>query len=329
MNEGGTTREENRPVYLVTGIMGCIGAWAAHWLVRGGQRVVGFDLSQDRRRLDLLLDRDEQNTVTFVKGDLTDARQVLEAFQSHAVTHVVHLAALQVPFCRANPVAGAQVNVTGTVNVFEAARQSEVKHLAYASSVAVYGPPRPELADEVVVDAALEPTTLYGAYKIANELTARVYWLDHGISSTALRPYTVYGVGRDQGFTSGPTMAMLAAAAGKPYHIPFNGPCQYHCASDVARQFLAAAEQPLAGANVFNLGGSAVQTTQIIELIHEAIPGAQITCADARLPFPAGFDDAPLRNAFHNIYATPLAQGVRETIDRFRALLDAGRIQAD
>lgn len=328
MNESAPA-SENRPTYLVTGAMGCIGAWVVYWLVRRGERVVSFDLSQDRRRLDLLLDRSEQEAITFVRGDLTDPRQVLDAFQAHAVNRVVHLAALQVPFCRANPVLGAQVNVVGTVNLFEAARQAGVRHLAYASSVAVYGPPAPEQAGQVVLEAPLQPATLYGVYKIANESTARVYWQDHAIGSTALRPYTVYGVGRDQGVTSGPTMAMLAAAASKPYHIPFNGPCQYHYAPDIARQFLEAADQPLEGAHVFNLGGEPVQTTQVIDLIREICPGAQITYADDRLPFPAGFDDSPLRRVYPKIYATPLAEGIRETVDRFRSLLAEGRIQAE
>ncbi len=315
--------------YLVTGGLGCIGAWVLYHLARQGRRAVSFDLSQDRRRVHLLLEPGELGRVTFVSGDLSDPAQVLAAVQEHAITHIIHLAALQVPFCRANPSLGAQVNVTGTVNIFEAARQVGIKHLAFASSVAVYGPPPPGQAGQILRDAPLAPATLYGVYKIANEGAARVYWQDHGISSTALRPYTVYGVGRDQGFTSGPTKAMLAATAGKPYHIPFNGPCQYHLASDVALQFIEAADQPLAGAYAFNLGGDPVASTRIVELVSEICPGAQITCAADPLPFPAGFDDAPLRQAFSRVYATPLEEGVRETIDRFRALLRAGRIQAE
>ena len=318
---------ETDRVYLVTGAMGCIGAWALYHLARQGKRVVSFDLSEGRQRLDLLLSRDKQEQITFLRGDLTDPQQVLAAVRDQQVTHILHLAALQVPFCKANPLLGAQVNVVGTVNVFEAARQLGIKHLAYASSVAVYGPPDVEQAGQVLHEAPLQPATLYGVYKVANEGTARVYWQDHGISSTALRPYTVYGVGRDQGFTSGPTKAMLAAAAGQPYHIPFNGPCQYHFASDVALQFIAAAERPLQGAFAFNLGGEPVYSTQVAELIKAECPGAQITCAESGLPFPAGFDGAALQQALPGVEITPLAGGVRQTIQRFRQLLAAGRIR--
>lgn len=316
------------PGYLVTGAMGCIGAWVLYHLVRQGKRAVSFDLSDNRSRIDLLLDRQEQvDAITFVQGDLTDLSQVTNAVQSQGISHIIHLAALQVPFCRANPVLGAQVNVVGTVNIFEAARLGGIQHLAYASSVAVYGPPSPEQSDQVSNDIQQLPMTLYGVYKVANEGTARVYWADHGISSTAIRPYTVYGVGRDQGMTSDPTRAMLAAAAGRSYHINFNGPCQYHYASDIALQCIAASERPLGKAAVFNLGGKPITSTELITLIQAECPGAQITAGTSRLPFPAGFDGSAYNEAFPDQTQTSLAQGIRQTIRQFQSLLAAGKIQ--
>lgn len=319
--------QPHAPGYLVTGAMGCLGAWVLFHLARQGKRAVSFDLSDSRHRLNLLLEPEEQATaITFVKGDLTDPAQVLRVLQEQGITHVIHLAALQVPFCRANPILGAQVNVVGTVNLFEGMRQAGLKHLMYASSVAVYGPPAQngQAPDEDV----LQPATLYGVYKVANEGTARVYWQDHGISSTALRPYTVYGLGRDQGVTSDPTKAMLAAVAGKPYHINFNGPCQYHFASDIALQCIAAAERPLGGAFTFNNGGPAFTSGEVIELIRQSAPAAEITHSPASLPFPVGFDGDALRSAFPDLPETPLAEGIRQTMAAFERLLAAGRIAA-
>lgn len=314
--------------YLVTGGMGCIGAWVLYHLARQGKRAICFDLSENRSRLDLLLDREEQAAaITFVRGDLTDQAQVMGTVQSQGISHIIHLAALQVPFCRANPVLGAQVNVTGTVNIFEAARQAGLKHLSYASSVAVYGPPPLEQADQVSNETQLLPMTLYGVFKVANEGTARVYWAEYGISSTAIRPYTVYGVGRDQGMTSDPTRAMLAAATGRSYHINFNGPCQYHFASDIALQCIAASERPLGKAAVFNLGGKPTTSSEVIHLIQAECPGAQITAGTARLPFPAGFDGSAFNQAFPDLPQTSLADGVRQTLRQFQYLLAAGKIQ--
>jgi len=305
--------------YLVTGAMGCIGAWTVHHLLQQGQSVVSFDLSTDRHRLDLLMTEDEQAKVTFIQGDLTDTEQVAQVFSDYAITHVIHLAALQVPMCKANPVLGAQVNVTGTVNVFEAARQTGLRHLAYASSIAVYGPPEDYAADILSHDALMLPRTLYGVYKVANESLAEVYWRDHGISSTTLRPYTVYGLGRDQGLTSEPTKAMHAAAHGDDYHISFGGKMQFHYASDVALQFIAAAEQPMDSAVGFNLGTAAISVETVAQIINDIVSDVSVIVGDGRLPFPEGFDSTELNNAFDTVYETPLREAIMATIDGFRA----------
>jgi len=306
--------------FLVTGAMGCIGAWVLKHLVARGERVVAFDLSTDRHRLDWIMTPDEQATITFVQGDLTDTKKVKEVFREKEVTHVVHLAALQVPFCRANPVEGAQVNVTGTVNVFEAVREAGVRHLAYASSIAVYGPASDYPAGPVTHEASHAPRTLYGVYKVANEGTARNYWQDHGISSLGLRPYTVYGVGRDQGMTSDPTKAMWAVVKGESFEIGFGGVMQFQLASDVALQFIDAAEQNLEGAHVFNLGTPPISVDEVIELIREVKPDAQITRKETRLPFPESFDDSALRAHVSRVYETPLAEGIRLTMEQFERL---------
>ncbi len=308
--------------YLVTGGMGCIGAWALTHLQRSGKRAVNFDQSSDRHRINWLMSAEEQADISFVQGDLRDTEAVKAVFAEHDITHVIHLAALQVPFCRANPPLGAEVNVTGTVNVFEAARAQGIGHIAYASSIGVYGPPSDFPPGLIAHDAPKNPRTLYGAYKVCNEQTALVYFEENGISSTALRPYTVYGVGRDQGMTSEPTKALVAAAKGQPYHIPFSGTMQFQLASDVARQFILAAEQPLGGARGFNLGGDPKIVADFVAAATDVLPAAQIDVADNPLPFPEGFDDSELRASFDRVYETPLAEGVAETIAHIQRLGD-------
>lgn len=306
--------------FLVTGAMGCIGAWVLKHLVAQGKHAVAFDLSTDRHRLDWVMTPDEQSAITFLQGDLTDTAQVKESFKTHEVTHVVHLAALQVPFCRANPVMGSQVNVTGTVNIFESAREAGVSHLAYASSIAVYGPASEYPPGPVAHEAPHAPRTLYGVYKVANEGTAQIYWQDHKISSMGLRPYTVYGVGRDQGMTSDPTKAMWAAVKGESFEIAFGGVMQFQLASDVALQFIDAAEQNSEGAHMFNLGTPAVSVDEMIGLIREVKPDAQITRKETRLPFPESFDDSALRAHVSRVYETPLAEGIRLTMEQFEKI---------
>ena len=310
--------------YLVSGGMGCIGAWTLYHLLHSGKKAVNFDQSEDRHRLDWLMSAEEQEEISFVQGDLRDTDAVKAVFAEHEITHVIHLAALQVPFCRANPALGAQVNVTGTVNIFEAARENGVGHVAYASSIGVYGPPSDFPPGLVPNDAPKNPRTLYGAYKVCNEQTAQVYSYDYGISSTTLRPYTVYGVGRDQGMTSEPTHALVAAAKGKPYRIAFSGTMQFQFASDVAQQFILAAEKPLNRACGFNLGQSVSTVAEFVAVAEAILPSARIEVADNPLPFPEGFDDSALQEYFASVYKTPLADGIAKTIEHIQRL--GGRI---
>ena len=168
-------------------------------------------------------------------------------------------------------------------------------------------------------------------YKQANEGTARIYWLDDGIASIGLRPYIVYGPARDQGMTSQPTKAMLAAALGRPHAIPFGGRAVYQYTEDTARAFIQAARAPFEGAEAFNLGGSVAHMREIVAGIEAAAPGSrgQITFDDKPLPFPAEMDGAPLEAAIGPIRHTPLVEGIGATIALFQTAIARGRLPVD
>jgi len=125
--------------YFITGAHGCIGSWIVKALVERGDDAVVFDRSDDPRRLRAIMDPDQLATVRFVLGDITDGAVVQRALAFSQATRVIHLAGLQVPICKADPIGGAMVNVVGTLNVFEAARSLSINNVVYASSAAVYG----------------------------------------------------------------------------------------------------------------------------------------------------------------------------------------------
>ena len=309
-----------RDVALVTGALGCIGAWTAKALLDEGVEVVGYDLSiDDPHRLRLVLGEDA-GRVRLVAGDVTDAAALGRALDEHEVTRVVHLAGLQVPFCRANPPLGARVNVEGTVVVFEvvAARQSRIPGIAYASSTAVYGPDDPSPAAE---NGPFSPRTIYGVYKLANEGTAEIFWRDRGVPSIGIRPYVVYGPGRDQGMTSAPTAAMAAAARGEPFAIGYSGAAQMDYAADVGDAFARASAETAEGAVVGNFPGERTTVDGIVAAIVDVVPGAAgtITVEGDPLPFPAELESVALERTLGPLRRTPLADGVRATIERFRA----------
>ena len=319
--------------FLITGAFGCIGAWAVKLLREEGVDVWTYDLPGDPHRLKLIMDDAQLASVNMIEGDITNQEHFQGAVAGNSITHIIHLAALQVPFVRANPVLGAQVNVVGSTIVLETARQlaGQVKGLAYASSVAVYGPIDLYPPGPLAHDAEMRPTTLYGVTKQANEWTARVYWQDYQLKSVGLRPFFIYGPGRDQGISSLPSKAMLAAAVGRPYNITFNSTSVYQHAEDCARAFITAASSDVDGAPVFNLGGTKATMTEVVAAIGAAAPEARglITVSGASMPFPDDIDGAASEEALGKITWRPFDEGVKGTIEHFKSAVAAGRIDVD
>jgi nucleoside-diphosphate-sugar epimerase len=313
--------------YFITGAQGCIGSWVVKSLVERGDTPVVFDRSQDARRLSAIMQPAEMERVRFVTGDITDADSVCNALLNSAARRVIHLAGLQVPACKADPRLGALVNVVGTLNVFEAARAARIERVVYASSAAVFGMSE----DDAPLDetALCEPATHYGVFKRTNEGNARVFFLDHGLSSVGLRPLTVYGVNRDSGLTSDPTKAMKAAALGIPFHIRFSGVTDFQYVADTAAAFIACADRAPEGARIFNLHGEAVDVAHIVRLINENTDLSQrelITFGGPPIPVASAMNDAAIRGIIGHLPSTPLETGVRETMRTFAALRDAGRL---
>ena len=165
--------------------------------------------------------------------------------------------------------------------------------VVYTSSMAVYTADDADpVTGRLTVDAYPHPPNHYGVYKQANEGNARIYWLDSGLSSVGVRPMTVYGVGRDQGMTSGPTKAIVAAVLGQPYRVSFSGPTMYQYAADVARTLIAASRSSVEGAHVFNLPGEVADGRALAAAIEAVVPGAaeRIEFEPGDLPFPSEID---------------------------------------
>ena len=308
--------------FLVTGAYGCIGAWTVRQLVREGVEVIGADAGDDDHRVRELLDDDELAAVRFVKADVSNPGQVAALFEL-APTHVVHLAALQVPDCRSNPVLGAQVNVVGTVALFSAALECGLSSpIAYASSVAAFA-----AADgdgRAPAEPSGRPETHYGVFKMANEGTAQVFARESWLSSIGLRPYVVYGPCREHGLTSATTAAMYAAARGDDYTIPFSGRCEMQFAPDTAAAFVAAARASFAGAAVVNIPGATLTIEEVVAEIESVVPesAGRIGFEGPPLPFPDALDSSEFGSVVGTVRVTPFGQGVAETVAHVRRSAD-------
>jgi nucleoside-diphosphate-sugar epimerase len=315
---------------LLTGGYGCIGSWITRNLLARGDRVWVYDLKEDPKRMRLLMDDAQLRQVAFVQGDVTDLARLRGALEKNHITHIIHLAGLQVPVCRADPLLGAKVNVLGTLAVFEAVRQLQwqIQRLVYTSSAAVFGPcelyPSGSLADDVL----LIPSTHYGVFKCCNEGNARVYFQDFNISSVGLRPWTVFGVGRDFGMTSEPTMAIKSLALNRPYHITYGGAQDMQYVDDVAKITVRCLEAPYHGAKSYNLRGHVVGMPALHQAMCEVEPAAAdlITFGDRQISIAFDLDDQCLQRDLGPMPLTPLKEAIRQTLEMFRDLKARGRL---
>jgi len=315
---------------LITGGYGFIGAWIIKNLFAGGHQVFVYDLKEDARRLRPIMPESDVARVKFVQGDVTDLAGLQKAIADQQITEIIHLAGLQVPTCRVNPILGAQVNVIGTLAVFEAIRLAgdQVKRVVYASSAAVFGPPEKYPTGPLPDDVKLLPSTHYGYFKCCNEGNASIYYQDFGISSIGLRPWTVFGVGRDLGMTSEPTKAIKSVAIGRPYHVSYGGFQDLQFVDDVAKIFVACLERPYKGAKSYNIRGHVVDLPTFHKAFVNVAPEAAklVTHGDRQLAIAYDLDDAAIQRDLGPLPLTSLEDGIRQTLDAFRQLHKEGRL---
>lgn len=296
---------------LVTGGCGFIGTWVLRELLAQGLRPVAFDTQPHPERWQRILGK-RATDVSFVAGSLLDRELLERTCDQHQVTHIIHLAALLTPACQQDPWLGFQVNVVGSVALFEMVRQrrDRLRGFSYASSYAVYGP---QTGADV---AENRPPTFYGAFKMAVDLIAEQYWQHFQIGSLGIRPHVVYGPERDQGLTAGPSLAAKAALRGERFNIGYTGRVGYDYVGDVARAFVRGALETPPGSNLVDLPGEIATTEGFAAAIASVIPAARSLITIDGPAIPSNIPTQPnyIDTVFPDWRATSLADGVRQTV---------------
>jgi nucleoside-diphosphate-sugar epimerase len=184
------------------------------------------------------------------------------------------------------------------------------------------------IAGQLADDGPLTPTTHYGVLKCCNEGNARIYFQDHGLSSIGLRPWTVYGVGRDFGMTSEPTKAVKSLALGRKYHITYGGMQDLQYVDDTAQTCVRCLEAPYQGAKSYNLRGHVVDLPRFHRALVEVEPAAAklMTFGEKQIPIAYDLDDTALQRDLGPMPRTPLTEGIRRTLEMFRQLQKEGRL---
>ncbi|UHM90584.1 NAD-dependent epimerase [Rahnella victoriana] len=328
--------------YLVTGAAGFIGFYVSQRLLAAGHSVIGIDNLNDYYDVNLKFARlaqlENKDGFEFIKLDLADREGMAALFAEQRFERVIHLAAQAgVRYSIENPLAYADSNLTGFVNVLEGCRHNKVGHLLYASSSSVYGlnKKQPFSTD----DSVDHPVSLYAATKKANELMAHTYSHLYSLPTTGLRFFTVYGPwGR-------PDMALFkftkAILAGQSIDVYNHGEMRrdFTYIDDIAEAIVrlqnvipqadpdwtvengspASSSAPYC---VYNIGNSnPVKLMTYISALEKALG---IEAAKNMLPMQPGdvhetsADTAPLSKAINFKPETPVEQGVQRFVDWYR-----------
>jgi len=323
---------------LVTGASGCIGANCVGRLLNLEKvdKVVAFSRKITPDALALVLGSEPRPNLCCMQGDVTDAEQLRRLLAEQRITHILHAAGIQTPGCQANPEFGISVNIMGTVAVYEAARQfGKIERIVAISSAAVTAPPEMYPRPFVVETDATYADTIYSATKIAVEALAAAYWRSFGVSSVVTRPYITYGPGRDEGMTSGPTMAIKCVALDREFKIPFTGTYDFSFVDDVGAAHVIPLLRPFKeGFGVYHIPGHPVSVEHFCHVLRHVAEelgvGAQykIAIGTEKLTTPSDLCSHALRKVFREVPNTSLHDGIAASLRRFLELRKEGKLKA-
>ena len=245
--------------FLVTGGCGFIGSRIVRALAAGGAEVVVFDRVIRAEVRDGLAP-DDVARVTLVEGDITEPAQVHAA--ASGAHGIFHLAVLDLNRCAGDPRRCLHINVDGTFNVLEAARDSGVRKMVFSSASSVYG----DTAETMDESHPLEARTTYGASKIAGEFFCRSFHTSAGLDYVILRYMNVYGPGQEIGVIPA---VLRRIRSGQPPVIFGDGSQSFDFVSvdDVAAANLQAMTSDVSD-DVFNIGsGEEASIKQVVETL--------------------------------------------------------------
>jgi nucleoside-diphosphate-sugar epimerase len=261
--------------YLVTGGAGFIGSHIVNALLERGEfvRILDNFSSGKRENLAGLNQSKHEGRIEILEGDLRDKLDVAQAVRE--IDAIFHEAAfVSVPESMEKPQDCFDVNITGTSNLFEAARKAGVHRAVIASSAAVYGDSD---ALPLIEDTVLRPLSPYAVSKCVDEMFASLYTQSFGLEVTALRYFNVYGPRQrpDSMYASAVPIFIDSLRNGRIITVFGDGGQTRDLIyiDDIVRANLIASEHPSAAGQVFNIcTGHETRIMDLLNILYKLIP---------------------------------------------------------
>jgi UDP-glucuronate 4-epimerase len=315
---------------LVTGAAGFIGSHTCQALLTRGDDVVGLDNLNDyydsglkRANLcEIHSAADSASMFTFVEADIRDRKGIEQLFAREGFDAVVHLAAMAgVRVSVENPFLYYDVNVTGTLVLLEAARAHGLPPFVFASTSSVYG--HTTTIPFVETDRCDRPLAPYAASKRAAEMLAYSYYHLHGLQTTVLRFFTVYGPRGRPDMMAYRILENIFHGISVPLYQGGRMHRDWTYVVDIVSGILAAVDRPL-DFEVINLGrGQPVLLADFVRLI-EDVTGRQARLSPAPMPdTDIEYTFADISKARHLLAYSPRTS-VREGVERLWGWYQAG-----
>ncbi|WP_046174846.1 NAD-dependent epimerase/dehydratase family protein [Domibacillus indicus] len=289
---------------LVTGCSGLVGSHLIETLAAKGYDIVGYDRSKPKY---------DSPHFVFEEGDLGDSYRLISILNRYKIDCIVHCGGISHP--KMGEISDIiQANITGTINIFEAAKKFNIKRVINLSSGAVYGENQLDFTSE---ESPLRPTSIYGISKLTGEQAAEMYSELYGIEILSLRICFVYGPGRT---TPDPLQSILKRLVKGIDVNDIQGSEQkleFIYIKDLIQCIEKVIELQDIKGRVYNIGsGRSVTLAQITEIVEKLFPNSTIQIGPGTLGYDmiGPFDCSKAKNDLQFEINYSLEDGIKEYI---------------